>query len=108
MAHPASLLVNAHAELTGLGFPAHKKLVVQECSTAAWVVPAHPCTTGNAVSVTTSATGRFRASFTARICPAAGTAAGGTARTCYLGVPTPNGVDTETLVGAAKIVVSWP
>ena len=100
-------MVNNPVNLKGTGFPPSATFTLWECSSKDWVVPASPCLTSNRVHVHTNAQGAFRATMTAQICPAV-TPPVETRRTCYVGEPVPSGIDTVTLVGAARIVVSWP
>lgn len=109
VARPDSVMVNAKTELSGSGFQPRHRLTILECSQRTWVVPTQVCNQKNAVRVTTDRAGRFRASMRALVCPAHRRAmAAGFVRTCYVGVPAIRGVDTETLVGAAKITVTGP
>ena len=106
-ATPHNLMINSNTKLTGSDFPANRGLRVAECSTKNWPVMTNACVSSNAIRVTTNAHGRFTAMFKAELC-------GGkhgpfpTSQVCYVGVPHPSGVDTETLVGAAKIIVTYP
>jgi hypothetical protein len=110
VARPASVRVNTRTELSGSGFRPHHKLTIWECSARGWVVPQQVCNHKNAVHVTTDGAGRFRTRITVLVCPARRRmmVAAGFSRTCYVGVPAVRGVDTETLVGAAKITVTGP
>jgi hypothetical protein len=107
VAKPDNLMVNTKTTLTGSGFPARTKLSIVECSTTNWVVTAHPCVTGNKISVTTDSHGRFTHTFKVVLC-------GGkrgpepTSQICYIGNPHPRGIDTEHLDGAAKVTVTYP
>jgi hypothetical protein len=106
-ARPTDVMVNSPVALHGTGFPPAATLRLQECSMKNWIVPENPCLTANSVTVTTNSRGGFTTAMKALICPAI-TPPVATQRTCYIGVPKPSGVDTVTLVGAARIVVSWP
>ena len=69
--------------------------------------PANPCVGNNKISVLTDAHGRFTRQFLVELC-------GGkrgpepTSQICYIGNPHPQGVDTITLRGAARIIVTYP
>ena len=107
-AHPDNLMVNTFTTLTGTNFAPNTTLRLAECSTTAWAVGAQsPCTTNNAVSVTTGASGEFTTKFQAEVCPG-GKRVGPTAVRCYIGVPKPSGIDTMALEAAVKIVVTYP
>jgi hypothetical protein len=106
-ARPTDVMVNSPVALHGTGFPPAATLRLQECSLKNWIVPEDPCLTTNSVTVTTNSRGGFTTTMKALICPAV-TPPVLTRRTCYIGVPRPSGIDTITLVGAARIVVSWP
>jgi hypothetical protein len=110
VARPASVMVNTKTELLGSGFRPHSRLTIWECSQRTWVVPLQVCNHKNAVHVRTSGAGRFRVSLVALVCPVhrRAMAPAGFSRTCYAGVPTVRGVDTVTLVGAAKFTVTGP
>jgi hypothetical protein len=109
VASPNNVMVNTKIHLAGTGFPARTKLKIEECSASNWVVPQNPCDTGNTISVVTDRHGRFGATFTAELCPRSNTAAKPvTKQTCYIGNPEPRGIDTMTLVGAARITVTYP
>jgi hypothetical protein len=102
-------MVNTDTHLVGTGWPADKTLHISECSQRSWIVPQNPCATSNMISVTTNASGDFKTTLTAAVCPgASGSDSFGFSETCYVGVPHPVGVDTIKLVGAAKITVTGP
>ena len=107
VARPENVMVNTIVQLRGTGFPTATTLQLKECSLKTWIVPQNVCLTDNAVDVTTNALGSFTTSMKAEICPAVRPVRR-TERTCYIGEPKPNGVDTIELLGAARIVVSWP
>ena len=106
-AHPNDLMVNTATQLTGTGFAPGTTLSVKECSIKNWPVMANPCQSANAITVVVYAHGRFSHSFDVTLC-------GGkhgpfpTSQICYVGVPRPNGIDTMRLVGAARIIVTYP
>lgn len=110
VAKPDSVMVNRMTTLTGSGFKRHKKLRIWECSARNWVVPKQICNHRNAVTVRTNARGGFRVRFKALVCPASSVAAArkGFSRHCFIGVPTPRGVDVVVLVGATRITVTGP
>jgi hypothetical protein len=107
VAKPNNLMVNTKTTLTGSGFPAKTKLTIAECPGTNWIVPQNPCVKNNAVSVVTDSRGRFTRQFRVELC-------GGkrgpepTSQICYIGDPHPEGVDTITLIGAAKVTVTYP
>jgi len=107
VAKPNNLMVNTKTTLTGTGFPAKTTLTIAECSITNWVVTANPCVKNNKISVRTDGHGKFTRQFRVALC-------GGkrgpepTSQICYIGDPHPEGVDTMTLLGAAKIMVTYP
>ena len=110
VAKPNNVMVNTKITLTGTGFPARTKLAIKECSSTGWVVVAQrPCDTANAISVVTDRHGRFVHAFKVQLCPRLKIGPGPVTReTCYIGNPQPRGVDTITLVGAARVIVTYP
>jgi hypothetical protein len=106
-ARPNDLMVNTKTTLTGAGFPARTKLTIEECARRNWVVPQDPCVNRNKIIVTTDSHGRFVHQFKVTLC-------GGkrgpepTSQVCYVGDPHPQGVDTVTLLGGAKVVITYP
>lgn len=104
VANPRSVMVNSATKLTGSNFPASTRITIKECSSTSWYVLANPCV--SAIKVKTNASGGFKTSMTIHGCP--GSSGTGTSETCYVGEPTPYGVDTMTLTGAAKITVTVP
>jgi hypothetical protein len=63
------------------------------------------------VTVTPDSHGRFSAPMQAEVCPLVGSGARAkpiTRRRCFVGEPLPNGVDTVQLVGAGKLIVTYP
>jgi hypothetical protein len=107
VATPNNLMVNTKTVLRGTGFPARSRLTIEECSMTNWVVTAKPCDTTNQISVLTDGHGRFTRQFKVELC-------GGkrgpepTSQICYIGEPHPEGIDTITLIGAAKVTVTYP
>jgi hypothetical protein len=106
-AHPNNLMVNTATELIGKNFQPSTTLTVKECGLKNWIVPQNPCDSTNSIVVTTNAQGGFKSSFTAQTCTT-GSGQPGFSEKCYIGVPTPSGVDTITLVGAVRITVTGP
>jgi hypothetical protein len=107
VAHPDSLKVGATTKLVGTHFKPGSSFRIEECSRTNWVVVQNVCLTKNSMIVTTSASGRFTGSFTVRMCPKAKMiAAAGASRTCYIGEPTPQGIDVVSLLGAATLTVT--
>jgi len=107
VAKPNNLMINTKTTLTGTGFPANTKLAIKECPNTNWIVPQNPCVKNNGISVVTDAHGRFTRQFRVELC-------GGqrgpepTSQICYIGNPHPEGIDTITLLGAAKVIVTYP
>lgn len=112
VAHPDNVMVNSSTTLTGIGFPRDTTLALRECGATHWAVFVHACDTNNGVTVSTNDAGTFTASFKVELCPRLPTTTPPpppvTSETCYIGVPRPSGVDTVTLIGAAKITVTYP
>jgi hypothetical protein len=109
VAHPDDVMVNTTTKLVGRGFATHVTLHVEECATTSWVVPADTCDATNAVTVTTNGKGKFTTQFTVQTCPtSATTGPGGLAFHCYIGVPSPTGIDTVSLRPYTGIVVTYP
>ena len=103
--NPDSQMVNRPVELVGSGFPPSQKLTIAECAEKTWVVPEKPPCAGNAIRVKTGRSGAFKAEMTASLCGAKPVL---TSQKCFVGWPHPSGVDTVQLVGAAKLVVTYP
>jgi hypothetical protein len=107
--HPRSVMVNGTTQLTGKGFPANTAVRLQECGTTAWILPEEPCDTTNHITVMTGPTGRFTTAFTLQLCPRVLPPKPPVNRErCYIGEPQVTGEDTAGLLGAAKIIVSYP
>jgi hypothetical protein len=107
VAKPNNLMVNTKTTLTGTGYPAKTTLTIEECSITNWVVTANPCVKTNKISVLTDRHGHFVRQFRVTVCngkhgPII------TSVTCYIGDPHPEGVDTISLLGAAKVTVTYP
>ena len=104
---PNNAMINTKVALTGTGFPAGTKLTIKECSAKSWIVPQKRCVANNSVSVRTDRRGRFTSRLEVELC---GGKRGSepTSQICYIGEPQPRGVDTITLVGAARVVVTYP
>ena len=110
VAKPNNVMVNTEITLTGTGFASRAKLSIMECGSRGWVVVAqHPCVTDNKISVVTDAHGRFTHKFKVELCPRTSAGTGPvTQETCYIGNPHPEGIDTISLIGAAKVTVTYP
>ena len=109
VAHPDNVMVNTATKLVGRGFAKHATIHVEECASTTWVVPTSPCDTAHAVTVTTNRMGKFTVTFTVRACPTTATTdPGGLAFRCYIGVPSPTGIDTVALQPYTAIVVTYP
>jgi hypothetical protein len=106
-ARPHSVMVNATTSLKGKGFPANTTIQLRECGRTFWLSPAYPCLEDNGVSATTDAKGRFQTSFQVGLCPEGEATRRPTQRVCYVGELV-TGEDTGSLVGAARIVVTYP
>lgn len=109
-ATPADPMINTKTILVGTGFAPNATLTVEECSRTSWIAPQDPCATSNVIRVHTSPTGHFRHALTAEICPGVGPGVTppGFVQLCWVGVPTPVGVDGITLVGASRLTVTGP
>jgi hypothetical protein len=106
---PRSVMVNGTTMLSGRGFPANSLVHLQECTSAAWIVPQDPCDTANEITVMTGPTGRFSTSFTVQLCPREVPPKPPVTRErCYIGEPQLTGEDTMGLLGAAKLTVTYP
>ncbi len=105
-AKPTSLMVNQSTALKGSGFPKNASVTLRECASTSWMAPQQPCLEGHSVTVETSRTGRFSTSFKVGVCE--GEFSGPTQKTCDIGEPEPNGIDTIELRGAVTIQVSYP
>lgn len=86
-------------DLHGSGFVPSAKYTIAECSQTNWIVPEDPCLESNNIMVTTDTTGSFTHTFDPLPCTAV------VPSTCWVGAPTPQGIDTITLAGADKIIV---
>jgi len=98
-------MVNTKTKLVGTNFKPSTSLTIEECGQKNWIAPQDPCDSTNSIVVVTNSRGQFKSPFTVQTCP------GGTpgfAERCCIGVPTPTGVDTVTLLGAATVVVTGP
>ncbi|HEY4916225.1 MAG TPA: hypothetical protein VIH92_04915 [Solirubrobacteraceae bacterium] len=105
-ARPHSLMVRTTATLKGSGFPANTVIQLGECGRTFWLDPSDPCIAGEE-TVTTDRKGRFRTTFQVGLCPEGESGKMPTERTCYIGELV-DGEDTGSLVGAAKITVTYP
>ena len=106
VATPSSVMVNNTTQLVGRHFAPRHRLTVEECSLTSWYVPQNPCDTAKTITVTTNRYGTFQHTFTVDLCPSSGPPM--LAVTCYIGVPMVGGVDTEALLGAATMTVTYP
>jgi hypothetical protein len=107
--HPRSVMVTKTVVLTGRGFPANTLLRLQECGARSWIVPQEPCDTTNEITVMTGPRGRFTTDFEAQLCPRLiPPKPPVTEETCFLGEPELTGEDTAGLLGAAKMIVTYP
>jgi hypothetical protein len=108
VAHPHSVMVNGSTTLTGTNFKPRKSVTIKECSEKTWIVPQDPCDSTNSIVVKANGQGGFTSSFTVQTCPDGTTTPPGFSERCYIGDPTPSGIDVITLVGAARITVTGP
>jgi hypothetical protein len=109
VARPDSVMVNGTTMLTGTGFPADSLVHLQECGSAMWIVPEDPCDTTNEITVMSGPSGRFSTPFKVQLCPRKLPPKPPVTREkCYIGEPQPSGIDTIRLLGAAKIIVTYP
>ena len=106
-ARPHSVMVDTSTSLKGKGFPANKTIQLLECGSTFWLAPADPCLSENAVTVTTDAKGRFQTTFNVGLCPEGEPTKKPTQRICYVGELV-TGEDTGSLVGAARLIVTYP
>lgn len=107
MAKPHKLMVNTTTTLKGRGFPANTTIQLRECGRTFWLAPDYPCLESNATSVLTDAKGRFQTTFQVGLCPEGEATKRPTQRVCYVGELVA-GEDTGELVGAARLLVSYP
>ena len=105
-ARPHNAMVDTTASLKGKGFPANTMLHLRECGTTFWLAPVNPCLEGD-VSVMTDRKGKFQTSFQVGLCPEGASTRKPTQRVCYVGEIL-TGEDTGSLVGAARLVVTYP
>ncbi len=105
-ARPHSVMVNSNTTLKGRGFPANATLQLQECGFTSWLAPNDPCLP-DTVTVATDSRGRFQTSFKVGLCPEGKPTKEPTQRVCYVG-ELQTGEDTGSLVGAARLIVTYP
>jgi len=106
-AHPRSVMVNHTTKLIGTNFKSKKSITIKECSETTWIVPQDPCGT-NSIVVKTNRYGGFTSSFTVQTCPGGTNTGPSFSEKCFIGDPTPSGIDVISLVGATKITVTGP
>ncbi len=105
-ARPRTLMVNATTMLRGSGFPANTVIELRECGRTFWLAPNDPCISDEQ-TVTTDRRGRLSTTYQVGLCPEGAAGNMPTERTCYIGELV-TGEDTGSLVGAAKITVTYP
>jgi hypothetical protein len=105
-ARPHRLMVDTETTLKGRGFPANSTIDLRECGRTFWLDPEDPCLEGGK-SVTTDAKGKFTTPFSVGLCPEGEPTKKPTQRVCWVGELV-NGEDTGQLVGAARLIVSYP
>jgi hypothetical protein len=101
-------MVNRSTSLVGTNFKPRKSVTIKECSETNWIVPQDPCQSSNSIVVKTNGRGAFTSSFTVQTCPGGMTTSPGFSEKCYIGDPTPSGIDVITLVGAVRVTVTGP
>lgn len=106
-ARPNKLMINAATTLKGKHFPAYTAIRLLECGKTSWLAPSDPCLEEDAKEVTTDAKGRFETSFEVGLCPEGERVKMRTEFACYVGEVV-LGEDTGELVGAARLLVSYP
>ena len=105
-ARPHAVMVDTETMLKGRGFAANSTIELRECGRTFWLAPQNPCLEGGK-SVTTDAKGRFTTPFSVGLCPEGEPTKKPTQRICWIGQLV-NGEDTGSLVGAARLVVTYP
>jgi hypothetical protein len=106
-ANPRSVMVNTETTLTGKGFPANTTITLEECGRTFWLAPEDPCLDEDAKTVKTNAKGNFQTPFRVGVCPEGKRTKKPTQEVCYVGELV-TGEDTGSLVGPAKLIVTWP
>lgn len=106
VARPDSVMVNKTTRIVGTHFAAKSTITIKECAQTNWDAPQDPCNTSSSITVTTNAAGRFTGVITIHDCYPSATP--GFGQTCYVGKPTPSGIDTIALVGAVPITITAP
>jgi hypothetical protein len=106
VARPDHVAAGATTSLSGTHFSPSSAVTLKECAHSMWVVTANPCGHAKSITVQTNAHGAFTTTFTVHRCGAGAKA--GSPQTCYIGEPTPSGIDTITLQGAVAVAVSRP
>jgi hypothetical protein len=106
-AKPHNVMVGAETTLTGRHFPAEATITLGECGRTFWMAPSDPCLPEHDVTVKTDSKGRFQTPFTVGLCPEGEATKRPTQRICFVGELV-TGEDTGELVGAAKLVVTFP
>ncbi len=104
---PHKTMIGTTITLKGKALPANQTITVAECGKTFWLAPATPCLEGNAKEVMTNAKGRFETSFEVGLCPEGEQIGMRTERKCYVGRLV-SGEDTGELLGATKLLVSYP
>ena len=107
MARPHNTGVGMQIALKGRRFPANAEVQIAECGKTFWLSPSDPCLAENAKTVTTDMKGRFETTFDVGLCPEGEPHGKLTQRVCYVG-ELRFGEDTGELVGAAKLIVTYP
>jgi hypothetical protein len=106
-AMPKKLMINTTTMLKGMHFPPNTTIRLLECGKTFWLAPSNPCLEEHSTEVTTNAKGRFETGFKVGLCPEGEPTKHPTERVCYVGEAV-SGEDTGSLVGAARLLVSYP
>jgi len=104
---PHRAMVGQTVTVKGKALPPNTTIKVAECGKTSWLAPESPCLEENAIEVMTNAKGRFETSFTVGLCPEGEQVGMRTERRCYVGRLV-TGEDNGELLGASKLMVSYP
>jgi hypothetical protein len=106
---PNNVMFDATVTLVGKHFAPNTNLHLRECGAKSWVVTEHACSKGH-TKVKTDNYGGFTTPFDVSICPMIRDWPGHpiNERRCFVGDPTPSGVDTINLIGHARVIITYP